>query len=76
MHDLVLLHGQNPLFPSIQILHDILLVADIMVEQPTTDTGIEPFAVVGDLVDAEHSALLGHTVAVEPLGFGCTVVSA
>ena len=48
-----------------------------MVELLDVDTGVAPFVAMGDLTAAKHSALLGHTDTVaEPLGFGCTTVSA
>ena len=48
-----------------------------MVELPAADTRVAPFVVVGDLGAIEHSVLLGRTRAMaEPLGSGCTVVSA
>ena len=44
-----------------------------MVEILATDTGVRPFADVGDSAATEHNALLGHTAdVVEPLGSGCT----
>ena len=47
-----------------------------MVDLLAADTGVAPFVVAGDLTATEHSLLLGHTVVVvEPMGFGCTVVS-